>query len=52
MREAYGEKDHHKINSKSTFRTPQSRKGTITYSTCDLGVRLHYWRQGKHVVQS
>ena len=45
-----GEKDDHKINSKSTFRPPQSRKGTITYSAYILGVRLRYWRHGKHVV--
>jgi hypothetical protein len=45
-----GEKDDQSINSKSTFRPPQSRKGTITYSTCFLGVRLRYWRHGKHVV--
>ena len=42
-----GEKDDQKINSKSTFRPPQSRKGTITYSTCVLGVRLRYQRHGK-----
>ena len=45
-----GEKHDKKINSKSTFCPPQSRKGTITYSTCILGVRLHYWHHGKHVV--
>jgi len=45
-----GEKDNQTINSKSTFRPPQSRKDTITYSTCVLGVRLRYWRHGKHVV--
>ena len=45
-----GGKDDHTINSKSTFRPPQSRKGTITYSACILGVRLHYRRHGKHVV--
>ena len=46
-----GEKDDQKINSKSTFRSPhQSRKGTTTYSACILGVRLLYWRHGKHVV--
>jgi len=39
------------INSKSTFRPPQSRKGTITYSACVLlGVRLRYWRHGEHDV--
>ena len=45
-----GEKDDQKINSKSTFCPPQSGKGTITDSTCVLGVRLRYWRHGKHVV--
>jgi len=45
-----GEKDDQKINSKYTFHTPQSRKGTITYSACVLGVRLRYWHHGKHVV--
>ena len=45
-----GEKDDHKINSKSSFCPPQSRKGTITYSACVLGVWLRYRRQGKHVV--
>jgi hypothetical protein len=37
-----GEKDDQKINSKSNFRPPQSRNGTITYSTGILGVRLRY----------
>ena len=45
-----GEKDNQKINSKSTFCPPQSRKDTITYSACVLGVRLRYRRNGKHVV--
>ena len=45
-----GEKDNQKINSKSTFRPHQSRKGTISYSTCVLGIRLRYRRHGKHVV--
>ncbi len=45
-----GEKDNQNINSKSIFRPPQSRKGTITYSACVLGVRLRYRRHGKHVV--
>ena len=45
-----GEKDDQTINSKSTFCPPQSRKDTITYSTCVLGVRLRYRRHGKHVV--
>ncbi len=45
-----GEKDDQKINSKSTFRPPQSGKGTITDSACVLGVRLRYGRHGKHVV--
>ncbi len=45
-----GEKDDQKINSKSTFRPPQSGKGTITDSACALGVRLRYRRHGKHIV--
>ena len=45
-----GEIDDQTINSKSTFRPPQSRKGTITYSACVLGVRLHYRRHGEHAV--
>jgi len=45
-----GEKDDQTINSKSTFRPPQTRKDTITYSACILGVRLRYRRHGKHVV--
>jgi hypothetical protein len=45
-----GEKDNQQINFKSTFHPPQSRKGTITYSTCVLGIRLRYRRHGKHVV--
>ena len=45
-----GEKDDQIINSKSTFCPPQSRKGTITYSACVLGVRLRYRRHGKHIV--
>ena len=45
-----GEQDDQKINSKSTFRPPQSRKGIITYSACVLGVKLHYRCHGKHVV--
>jgi hypothetical protein len=44
------EKDNQQINSKSIFRPPQSRQGTITDSTCVLGVRLRYRRHGKHVV--
>ena len=47
-----GEKDDHKINSKSTLHPPQSRKGTITNSACLQGVRLRYRRQGKHVVET
>ena len=43
-------KDGQTTNSKSTFRPPQSRIGTITYSTCFLGVRLHYRHHGKHAV--
>ncbi len=45
-----GEKDDQKINSTSTFRPPQSRRGTITDSACVLGVRLRYRCHGKHVV--
>jgi len=45
-----GEKDDQKINYKSTFRPPQSGKGTITDSTCVLGVRLRYRSHGKHGV--
>ena len=45
-----GEKDDKKINSQSTFRPPQSGKGTITDFACVLGVRLRYRRHGKHVV--
>ena len=45
-----GEKDDQKINSKSIFRLPQSRKDTIAYPACVLGIRLHYRRHGKHVV--
>ena len=41
-----GEQDDQTINSKSTFRPPQSRKDTITYSACIMGVRLRYWRHG------
>ena len=42
--------DDQTINSKSTFHPPQSRRGTITYSACVLGVRLRYRRHGEHVV--
>ncbi len=45
-----GEKDDQTINSKSTFRPPQSRKDRITYCACVLGVRLRYRCHGKHVV--
>jgi len=45
-----GEKDDQAINSKSTFRPPQSRKDRITYCACVLGVRLRYRCHGKHVV--
>ncbi len=45
-----GENDDRKINSKSTFCPPQSRKGTGTYFACALGIRLHYWCHGAHVV--
>jgi hypothetical protein len=41
--------DLHSINSKSTFRTPQSGKRMGTYSACVLGVRLRYQRHGTHV---
>ena len=44
------ENDDQKNNSKSTFHPPQSRKGTITYSACVLGVRLRYRRHVNHVV--
>jgi hypothetical protein len=37
------------INSKSTFRPPHGGKHMGTYSVCFLGVRLCYWRLGKHV---
>ncbi len=46
-----GENDNQKINSKSTFCPSQSRKGTGTYSTCVLGIRLHYRCHGEHVVK-
>ena len=39
----------HSINFKPTFRAPQCRERTGTYSVCVLGVRLHYWRHGDHV---
>ncbi len=39
----------HKINSKPSFRPPQCRERTQTYSTCVLGVRLRYRRHGDHV---
>jgi hypothetical protein len=41
--------DLHSINSKSTFPLPQGGKHMGTYSACFLGVRLCYWRYGKHV---
>jgi hypothetical protein len=41
--------DLHSIDSRSTFRPPQSGKRTGTYSACVLGVRLRYQRHGKHV---
>jgi hypothetical protein len=41
--------DLHSINSKSTFHPPQGGKHIGTYSACVLGVRLRYWRHGKHV---
>jgi hypothetical protein len=40
--------DLHSINSKSTFRPPQSGKRMASYSACILGVRLRYWRHGEH----
>ncbi len=40
--------DLHSINSKSTFRPPQSSKHTVSYSACILGVRLRYRRHGEH----
>jgi hypothetical protein len=40
-----------KINSKSTFYPPQSRKGTGTYSACVLGIRLCYRCHGALVVK-
>ncbi len=46
-----GENDDQKINSKSTFCPSQSRKGTGTYSTCILGIRLRYRCHGAHVVK-
>jgi hypothetical protein len=46
-----GENDHQKINSKSTFYPPQSRKGTGTYSACILGIRLCYRCHGALVVK-
>ena len=39
----------HSINSKTTFRPPQCRERTGTYSACVLGVRLRYQRHGDHV---
>ncbi len=45
-----GENDDQKNNSKSTLFPPQSRKGTRTYSTCVLGIRLCYWCHDVHVV--
>ena len=41
--------DLHSINSKLSFRPPQGGKHRGTYSACYLGVRLRYWRHGKHV---
>jgi hypothetical protein len=46
-----GENDDQKINSKSTLYLPQSRKGTGTYSTCILGIRLRYRCHGALVVK-
>jgi hypothetical protein len=39
----------HSINSKCTFRPPQCRERTGTYSACVLGVRLCYRRHGDRV---
>ncbi len=39
----------HSINSKPTFRPPQCRERTATYSACVLGVRLRYRHHGDHV---
>jgi len=39
----------HSINSKPTFRPPQCRERTGTYSACVLGVRLRYRCHGDHV---
>ncbi len=46
-----GENDDQKIKSKSTFCPSQSKKGTGTYSACVLGIKLHYWCHGAHVVK-
>jgi hypothetical protein len=46
-----GENNDQKINSKSTFCPSQCKKGTGTYSTCILGIRLRYWCHGAHVVK-
>ncbi len=45
------ENDNQKINSKSTFYPPQSRKGTGTYFACILGIRLRYRCHGALVVK-
>jgi hypothetical protein len=41
--------DLHSINSKSSFRPLQGGKHMGTNSACFLGVRLRYWRHGKHL---
>ncbi len=41
--------DLHSINSKSTVCPFQGGKHIGTYSTCFLGVRLHYRHHGKHI---
>jgi hypothetical protein len=46
-----GENDDQKINSKYTFCPSQSRKGTGSYSTCVLGIRLRYRCHGLHMVK-
>jgi len=39
----------HSINYEPTFRPPQCRERTGTYSARVLGVRLRYQRHGDHV---
>ncbi len=40
----------HKIASKPIFCSPQSSKRAGTYSTCILGIRLHYPRHDQLVI--